>query len=68
MSESTNPEERKPIKRQNSRFQIEDDTDEKGQQVAQTMYRPEFGQDKNKANEKIWELMSSYIGSDKKSI
>jgi starch phosphorylase len=32
------------------------------------MYRPEFGAKDGKANEKLWELMSSYIGSDKKSI
>jgi len=32
------------------------------------MYRPEFGKDASNTNEKIWALMSSYIGSDQKSI
>jgi len=34
----------------------------------QVLYRPEFGQAGKTANEKIWELMSSYIGADTKSI
>jgi hypothetical protein len=44
------------LKRRNSRFLSEEAADEK--------FRPEFGKDSNKQNEKIWELMSSYIGSD----
>lgn len=35
----------------------------------QKLYRPEFKYDEEKVGqEKIWELMSSYIGNDKKSI
>lgn len=67
-SESTDAEQQlvaKPIKRQNSRFLLEETKNENDKE--QVMYRPEFG-DKNPKNEKIWELMSSYIGADKKSI
>jgi glycogen phosphorylase len=32
------------------------------------LYRPEFAATQKDANEKIWELMSSYIGTDQKSI
>ena len=55
-----------PIKRQNSRFLLED-TQNNGEK--QTQYRPEFGiGEGSDKNERIWELMSSYIGTDKKSI
>ena len=58
------------LKRRNSRFDLEkeedDDTAEKS-----TLYRPEFGQTAGAAGasqEKMWELMQSYIGSDQRSI
>ena len=55
-----------PLKRRDSRFLLED-TQNKGKE--QTHYRPEFGMGTgSEKNEKIWELMSSYIGTDKKSI
>jgi hypothetical protein len=56
-----------PLKRRDSRFFLEE-SQNKGKEQAH--YRPEFGigiQGSEK-NEKIWELMSSYIGTDKKSI
>lgn len=49
-----------PLKRRNSRF--DEDTCEV------VHYRPEFGTTESKANEKMWELMSSYIGNDQRSI
>lgn len=55
-----------PLKRRDSRFLLED-TQNKGKEQAH--YRPEFGMGEgSEKNEKIWELMSSYIGTDKKSI
>lgn len=42
------------LKRRNSRFSSEGDE----------KFRPEFGSNQNEQNEKLWELMSSYIGSD----
>lgn len=55
-----------PLKRRDSRFLLED-THNKGEEQAH--YRPEFGMGEgSEKNEKIWELMSSYIGTDKKSI
>ena len=72
-----NPEEEilqqevRPFKRQNSRFELErEETKEMKLNTESVNYRPEFaGSKKNEScNEKIWELMSSYIGSDKKSI
>lgn len=56
-----------PLKRRNSRFLLEEKQN-KGKEQAH--YRPEFGTGKegSEKNEKIWELMSSYIGTDKKSI
>lgn len=48
---------------------LEETKDIKKDEKDTVMYRPEFsGVKDDKANEKIWELMSSYIGSDKKSI
>ena len=36
---------------------------------ATTLYRPEFGaQEGREGQEKLWELMSSYIGGDQRSI
>ena len=35
---------------------------------AQTLYRPEFGQSNSSGQEKMWDLMNSYIGSDQRSI
>jgi starch phosphorylase len=49
------------MRRANSKFKLE-----AGDSKDKVLYRPEFG--KKDANEKIWELMSSYIGSDQKSI
>ena len=53
------------IKRQNSRNLMQkdaqDDTDKK-------LFRPEFGKDGTKGQEKIWAMMDSYIGSDQRSI
>lgn len=46
------------LKRRNSRFFSEGDE----------KFRPEFGSNQNEKNEKLWELMSSYIGSDQRSI
>ena len=46
------------LKRRNSRFSSEGDE----------KFRPEFGSNQNEQNEKLWELMSSYIGSDQRSI
>jgi hypothetical protein len=56
-----------PLKRVNSRFLLEENQ-AKGSE--QTHYRPEFGVglQGTEKNAKIWELMSSYIGTDKKSI
>jgi starch phosphorylase len=68
---TTNPEDAaqgQPLKRRNSRFLLEETKDKKSDEKDQVMYRPEFGAKDGKANEKLWELMSSYIGSDKKSI
>jgi hypothetical protein len=58
---------RGPLKRRDSRFLLEDS---QNKDKEQTHYRPEFshGAPGDEKNEKIWELMSSYIGSDKKSI
>lgn len=51
-----------PLKRANSKFNLaEENADKK-------LYRPQFGADEKDANEKIWELMSSYIGTDQKAI
>jgi len=56
-----------PLRRRDSRFLLEENQ-AKGKEQAH--YRPEFGigAQGTEKNEKIWELMSSYIGSDKKSI
>lgn len=52
------------LTRKDSKFHLQA-ADDKGEQP---LYRPEFGQEGRAANERIWELMSSYIGSDQKSI
>lgn len=52
------------LKRTNSKFQLQAGDDEQ----EKPLYRPEFGQEGRAANERIWELMSAYIGSDQKSI
>ena len=52
------------LTRKDSKFHLQA-ADNKGEQP---LYRPEFGQEGRAANERIWELMSSYIGSDQKSI
>jgi len=48
------------IKRRNSRFLSGEE--KKGSVGELVKYRPEFGSEKNTTNERIWELMSSYIG------
>eukprot|EP00826_Nyctotherus_ovalis_P039217 TRINITY_DN3749_c0_g1_i15.p1 TRINITY_DN3749_c0_g1~~TRINITY_DN3749_c0_g1_i15.p1 ORF type:complete len:674 (-),score=251.50 TRINITY_DN3749_c0_g1_i15:47-2068(-) len=60
--DSRSPEEKPvPIKRRDSKFEL---------QKASVMYRPEFIYDKNESQKdiKMWDLMSSYLGSDIKSI
>jgi starch phosphorylase len=60
--ESKSPEERPlTIKRKSSKFKLQRDT---------VMYRPEFIYDKNESKKdiKMWDLMSSYLGADMKSI
>jgi hypothetical protein len=47
------------MKRANSKFSLG-----AGDNEDKVLYRPEFGATQKDANEKIWELMSSYIGSD----
>jgi len=52
------------MKRSDSKFDMQ-----KGDDDEAVLYRPEFKYDDQKVgNEKIWELMSSYIGQDQKSI
>ena len=54
--------------RRGSRFDLMKDEENKGEDDQQaTLYRPEFGKPA-KGQEKIWELMSSYIGGDQRSI
>lgn len=70
-SVTKNPEDPKAtgtLKRRNSRFLLEETKDKNSEDKEKVMYRPEFGEKDGKSNEKLWELMSSYIGSDKKSI
>ena len=49
------------LKRSNSKFQLAERDD-------LTLFRPEFVQPGKTSTEKIWELMSSYIGNDQKAI
>ena len=57
----------KPLKRSDSRIGLQRGEDTRGGETK--LYRPEFKYDNQKTgSEKIWELMSSYIGSDKQSI
>jgi len=56
------------MKRANSRFELTEDLNENGEAEAATLYRPEFGEKPTEGKEKIWELMSSYIGGDQRSI
>jgi hypothetical protein len=71
-TKTSNPEELPApsgIKRRNSRFLLEETKETKKDDKDSVMYRPEFSGVKTTVeNEKIWELMSSYMGSDKKSI
>lgn len=57
---------KKPIQRKNSRFNLTKEVDAESQEAPATLYRPEFGEPRQQ--EKMWELMSSYIGSDQRSI
>lgn len=58
---STSPQRSQTLKKRGSKFELQ------GQGKAQ--YRPEFKYDQEKqGNEKIWELMSSYLGTDRTSI
>ena len=57
------------LKRSDSKFNIQRDTATNEGKDSRKLYRPEFKYDEEKVGqEKIWELMSSYIGHDKKSI
>mmetsp|Transcript_23971 Transcript_23971/g.32121 ORF Transcript_23971/g.32121 Transcript_23971/m.32121 type:complete len:619 (-) Transcript_23971:556-2412(-) len=42
--------------------------DEADEKAEQTLYRPEFGKPTAVGQEKMWELMGSYIGGDQRSI
>lgn len=50
-----------PLKRSNSKFDMQDND-------KQTLYRPQFNTGKEGTRDKMWELMSSYIGNDQQSI
>ena len=71
--ESEEDDEVVPVKknlgeRRGSRFDLMKDEENKGDDDQQaTLYRPEFGKPAQ-GQEKIWELMSSYIGGDQRSI
>ena len=55
--------------RKNSRFDMtKEESKGDGQDQAQTLYRPEFGEPTTQGQEKMWALMSSYIGGDQRSI
>jgi len=49
-------------RRRGSKFDLQDETGN------QELFRPEFGQTTGKSEEKMWELMKSYMGSDRKAI
>ena len=53
--------------RTGSRFDLNKKDGEVEEKESATLYRPEFGEPKN-GQEKMWELMSSYIGNDQRSI
>ena len=71
--ESEEDEDDAPVKknlgeRRGSRFDLMKDEENKGEDDQQaTLYRPEFGKPAE-GQDKIWELMSSYIGGDQRSI
>jgi len=50
------------LKKSNSKFKVGAESEE------QKLYRPEFDGHGRQGTEKIWELMSSYIGNDQRSI
>ena len=52
--------------RKNSRFDLTKSAEGKTREQGDVLYRPEFGEPKQE--DKMWELMSSYIGSDQRSI
>lgn len=55
------------MQRRNSRFDLNKEEDGE-EEAVQPLYRPEFGEKPLEGQEKIWELMSSYIGGDQRSI
>lgn len=58
-----------PLRKNNSRFDLnKPEEGEAEQESTAPLYRPEFGRPANECQEKMWELMSSYIGSDQRSI
>lgn len=57
------------LKRSDSKFNMQRDATADSGKDTHKLYRPEFKYDEEKVGqEKIWELMGSYIGHDKKSI
>ena len=52
-----------PIKRANSRITLQ-----KGEDDQEKLFRPEFGKATKVGQEKLWDLMDSYIGTDQRSI
>lgn len=55
--------------RKNSRFDLSKaETGDEANDKSGPLYRPEFGQPPANGQQKMWELMGSYIGSDERSI
>lgn len=52
------------MQRKDSKFQLQADSKD---ETSAKLYRPQFGQDQP-GHQKLWELMSTYIGSDKRQI
>ena len=53
------------FKRRNSRILLQKETEDGDEKK---LYRPEFGKAETTGQQKIWEMMESYIGSDQRSI
>jgi starch phosphorylase len=53
------------FQRRNSRILLQKETEDGDEKK---LYRPEFGKAETTGQQKIWEMMESYIGSDQKSI
>lgn len=54
------------MRKRGSRFDLNKEGEGESTEQVSTLYRPEFGEPRQK--EKMWELMSSYMGSDQRSI